>query len=198
MRARNEKQQQWPVVGGGPEGMRYSPLDQINRSNVQTLQQAMAFRFRRRIRRLGITVQSAHRRRCALRRYTATPHHRARCRDRKTALGFRRQARRDGQRKTTQPRTRRIGPRATIAACSSGSDTGCTRLTRARDSRRRISVRRGRIDLREGLGQGSGRAHRSGKQSRGNLSRHADPRHAHVGRSPFSPGIYSSFRCPDR
>ena len=26
-----EKQQQWPVAGGGPEGMRYSPLDQINR-----------------------------------------------------------------------------------------------------------------------------------------------------------------------
>src|SRR6476660_9025533 len=41
--ARNEKQQQWPVVGGGPEGMRYSPLDQINRSNVQKLQQAWRF-----------------------------------------------------------------------------------------------------------------------------------------------------------
>ena len=41
--ARNEKQQQWPVVGGGPEGMRYSPLDQINRSNVQSLQQAWRF-----------------------------------------------------------------------------------------------------------------------------------------------------------
>jgi glucose dehydrogenase len=41
--ARNQKQQQWPVVGGGPEGMRYSPLDQINRSNVQKLQQAWRF-----------------------------------------------------------------------------------------------------------------------------------------------------------
>ena len=42
-RSRNGKNQQWPVAGGGPEGMRYSPLDQINRGNVHALQQAWRF-----------------------------------------------------------------------------------------------------------------------------------------------------------
>jgi quinoprotein glucose dehydrogenase len=37
------KNQSWPVSGGGPEGMRYSPLDQINRGNVRALQQAWRF-----------------------------------------------------------------------------------------------------------------------------------------------------------
>ncbi len=30
----------WPVYGGDPGGMKYSPLTQINRSNVETLELA--------------------------------------------------------------------------------------------------------------------------------------------------------------
>jgi quinoprotein glucose dehydrogenase len=33
----------WPSYGGSPEGNHYSPLDQINRGNVQQLQQAWSF-----------------------------------------------------------------------------------------------------------------------------------------------------------
>ena len=33
----------WKVYGGGPESMRYSTLDQINRENVQKLQVAWTF-----------------------------------------------------------------------------------------------------------------------------------------------------------
>ena len=33
----------WPTYGGGPEGMRYSPLTQIDRSNVAKLQVAWTF-----------------------------------------------------------------------------------------------------------------------------------------------------------
>lgn len=33
--ARARPHNEWQIVGGGPEGMRYSPLDQINRTNVQ-------------------------------------------------------------------------------------------------------------------------------------------------------------------
>ena len=34
---------EWPVYGGGPESMRYSPLAQINRDNVKNLQVAWTF-----------------------------------------------------------------------------------------------------------------------------------------------------------
>lgn len=33
----------WPSVGRDPGGQRFSPLTQINRQNVKTLQQAWAF-----------------------------------------------------------------------------------------------------------------------------------------------------------
>src|SRR5215470_4608075 len=33
----------WPAYGGGPEDLRYSPLKQINRSNVSRLQVAWTF-----------------------------------------------------------------------------------------------------------------------------------------------------------
>src|SRR2546422_11094668 len=33
----------WPVYGGGPESMRYSPLTQINRQNVRHLKVAWTF-----------------------------------------------------------------------------------------------------------------------------------------------------------
>src|SRR5207249_502741 len=36
-------QTDWPAYGGGPEGIRYSPLKQINRSNVGRLQIAWTF-----------------------------------------------------------------------------------------------------------------------------------------------------------
>ena len=35
--------QEWPVYGGGPEGIRYSKLNQINRQNVKTLRPAWRF-----------------------------------------------------------------------------------------------------------------------------------------------------------
>lgn len=38
-----KNQKQWVVVGGGPEGMRYSALDQIHRGNVHKLEQAWRF-----------------------------------------------------------------------------------------------------------------------------------------------------------
>src|SRR6476619_6611291 len=33
----------WPALGGGPQGIRYSPLDQINRTNVRQLAVAWTF-----------------------------------------------------------------------------------------------------------------------------------------------------------
>src|SRR6266478_6333402 len=36
-------QQDWPAYGGNPEGTRYSPLTQINRSNVGQLRDAWQF-----------------------------------------------------------------------------------------------------------------------------------------------------------
>ena len=35
--------EEWPIYGGGPEGIRYSKLSQINRENVETLQVAWSF-----------------------------------------------------------------------------------------------------------------------------------------------------------
>ena len=37
------EQRNWPAYGGGPEDTRYSPLNQINRSNVQNLQVAWTY-----------------------------------------------------------------------------------------------------------------------------------------------------------
>jgi len=42
-RQRPESQTEWPGYGGGPEGIRYSSLTQINRSNVSQLQVAWTF-----------------------------------------------------------------------------------------------------------------------------------------------------------
>lgn len=42
-RTQGPKRDQWSVVGGGPEGMRYSALRQINRSNVKDLQKVWQF-----------------------------------------------------------------------------------------------------------------------------------------------------------
>src|SRR6187397_3150575 len=33
----------WPALGGGPQGIRYSSLDQINRTNVRRLEVAWTF-----------------------------------------------------------------------------------------------------------------------------------------------------------
>lgn len=41
--AESSTTREWPVVGGGPEGTRYSPLKQINRKNVRKLQQVWRF-----------------------------------------------------------------------------------------------------------------------------------------------------------
>src|ERR1700704_2269686 len=38
-----KRQQDWPGYGGGPEGTRYSSLDQINRSNVSRLRVAWTY-----------------------------------------------------------------------------------------------------------------------------------------------------------
>ncbi len=37
------KQADWPAYGGGPEDIRYSPLKQINRGNVGSLQVAWSY-----------------------------------------------------------------------------------------------------------------------------------------------------------
>src|SRR5579883_3106282 len=38
-----ESQTEWPSYGGGPDGIRYSSLTQINRANVSQLQVAWTF-----------------------------------------------------------------------------------------------------------------------------------------------------------
>ncbi len=37
------RDRQWPAYGGGPEGIRYSPLDQIDRANVRRLERAWTY-----------------------------------------------------------------------------------------------------------------------------------------------------------
>ena len=59
----------WPGYGGGPEQIRYSRLDQINRTNVKQLEQAWTLRQRRDRR----AADAADRRRRVL--YALTPTH---------------------------------------------------------------------------------------------------------------------------
>src|SRR5580704_8214735 len=42
-RQQSESQTEWPSYGGGPDGIRYSSLAQINRSNVSQLQVAWTY-----------------------------------------------------------------------------------------------------------------------------------------------------------
>ena len=43
-RAQSSKSTEWPYYGGDQGGMKYSPIDQINRENVPSLQTAWTWR----------------------------------------------------------------------------------------------------------------------------------------------------------
>ena len=133
----------WPHYGGGPDQMRYSPLDADHARERRQRSSPRGPTTPATLSGLRDAVPARRRARRALRHVAQTARVRARCRDRRAEVELRPEPGREDTHADAHPRPDGTGSAGMPGASTSARGTGCTRSTRAPASPFRALARTG-------------------------------------------------------